>query len=89
MEDNKDTSFFMFYATAIPHAELFAPESYMEKYRGKFMPEKVYEGVDEGEQLKIGLYGSQPEGHAAFAAMINYLDDQVGEIVAKVQELGL
>ncbi len=88
-EDNKDKEFFMFYPSPIPHAELFAPESYMEKYRERYMPEKSYEGVDDGEQLKIGPYGSQPEGHASFAAMINYLDDQVGEIVAKVQELGL
>ena len=89
MEDNKDKEFFMFYPSAIPHAELFAPESYMEKYRGKFLPEKVYEGVDEGEKLKLGPYGSQPESHAAFVAMINYLDDQVGQIVNKVKELGL
>ncbi|MCG8310900.1 MAG: arylsulfatase [Cytophagales bacterium] len=89
MEVNKDKEFFMFYPSAIPHAELFAPESYMEKYRGKFMPEKEYVGVDDGERLKLGPYGSQPEAHAAFVAMINYLDDQVGEIVAKLEELGI
>ena len=33
-------------------------------------------------------YGSQPEGHAAFAAMVNNLDD-VGDIVAKLEVLGL
>lgn len=89
MEDNKDKEFFMFYPSAIPHAELFAPESYMEKYRDKFLPEKEYKGVDDGKNLKLGPYGSQPESHAAFAAMINYLDDQVGEIITKVKELGL
>ncbi len=89
LDDNKDNKFFMYYPSAIPHAELFAPESYMEKYRGKYMPEKIYDGVDDGVQLKLGPYGSQTEAHAAFAAMINYLDDQVGEIVAKVKELGL
>ena len=89
MEDNRDHEFFMFYPSAIPHAELFAPENYIEKYRGVFLPEKEYKGVDEGERLKLGPYGSQPESHAAFAAMVNYLDDQVGEIVAKVFELGI
>jgi arylsulfatase A-like enzyme len=89
LEENKDREFFMFYPSAIPHAELFAPESYMEKYRGKFLPEKAYKGVDDGERLKLGPYGSQPESHAAFAAMVNYLDDQVGEILAKVKELGI
>lgn len=89
MEDNKDKPFFMYYPTIIPHAELFAPEEYMEKYRGKFLPEKVYEGYDEGPQFRMGPYGSQPESHAAHAAMINVLDDQVGEIIAKLKELGI
>jgi arylsulfatase A-like enzyme len=61
----------------------------MEKYRGKFEPEKVYNGVDDGEDFRLGPYGSQPESHAAFAAMVNVLDDQVGEIVAKLKELGV
>ena len=62
----------------------------MEKYRGKFLPEKEFKGSDEGHpRYKIGGYGSQPESHAAFAAMVNLLDDQVGEIVAKLKELGI
>jgi arylsulfatase A-like enzyme len=90
MEDNKDKPFFMYYPSVIPHAELFAPEEYMEKYRGKFLPEKNYNGSDEGHpRYKIGGYGSQPESHAAFAAMVNLLDDQVGEIIAKLKELGI
>jgi arylsulfatase A-like enzyme len=90
LEENKDKPFFMYYPSIIPHAELFAPEEYIEKYRGKFLPEKSYEGVDAGEEgFRNGAYGSQPEAHAAFAAMINVLDDQVGEIVAKLKELGI
>lgn len=90
LEENKDRPFFMYYPSVIPHAELFAPEEYMEKYRGKFLPEKSYEGADEGHpRYKKGGYGSQPEAHAAFAAMVNLLDDQVGEIMAKLKELGI
>ena len=90
MEDNRDKPFFMYYPSVIPHAELFAPEEYMEKYRGKFLPEKEYKGADEGHpRYKIGGYGSQPESHAAFAAMVNLLDDQVGEILDKLKELGI
>ena len=89
LEENSDTTFFMYYPSIIPHAELFAPEKYMEKYRGKFPPEKNYEGVDDGENFRLGPYGSQPESHAAFAAMVDYLDMQVGEIVAKLKELGV
>lgn len=89
LEDNKEKPFFMYYPSIIPHAELFAPEEYMAKYRGKFLPEKVYNGIDDGPEYKTGGYGSQPESHAAFAAMVNYLDMQVGEIVAKLKELGI
>ena len=89
MENNKDKPFFMYYPTIIPHAELFAPEKYMEKYRGKFLPEKVYEGYDEGPLYRLGPYGSQPESHAAHAALINVLDDHVGEIISKLKKLGI
>jgi len=89
IESNKDKPFFMFYPSVIPHAEMFAPEEYMEKYRGKFLPEKEYNGTDDGNRYRRGPYGSQPESHAAFAAMVNLLDDQVGDIVNKIEELGL
>lgn len=89
IERNQDQPFFCFVPSIIPHAELFAPEEYMEKYRGRFLPEKAYRGTDGGENFRNGPYGSQPESHAAFAAMIHLLDDQVGAIVAKLAELGL
>ena len=89
IESNKDTTFFLFYAAVQPHAELAAPEAYMEKFRGKFLPEKSYKGVDSGERFKIGPYGSQPESHAAFAAMIAHLDNMVGEVIEKVYDLGI
>ena len=91
IENNKDTSFFLFVPTPLPHAELFAPESYLERFRGKYDPEVSYEGVDDpGHRgYRMGAYGSQPEAHAAFAAMVSLLDDQVGEIMDKLKELGL
>ncbi len=89
MESNQEQPFFLFYPTAIPHAELAAPEAYMNKHRGKYLPEKAYEGVDDGERYRNGPYGSQEETHAAFVAMIDLLDTQVGEILNKVEELGI
>ena len=89
IESNKDQPFFLFYPNVIPHAELFAPEEYMEMFRGKFLPEKKYQGYDEGPKFRDGPYGSQPESHAAFAAMITLLDHQVGEVIDKIAELGL
>lgn len=89
IDENKDKPFFLYYPTIIPHAELFAPESYMLKHRGQYEPEKQYTGVDYGENYRLGPYGSQTEAHAAFAAMVNVLDDHVGEIVAKLKAEGL
>jgi arylsulfatase A len=89
IEKNKNKHFFVYYATTIPHAELFAKEEYMQKFRGKFDPEKSFQGVDSGPNFRLGPYGSQPEAHAAFAAMITELDDYVGELLDKIKELGL
>lgn len=87
METNRNKPFFLFYPTTIPHAELIAEEEYMKMFRGKFEPEKSYKGTDSGPDFRMGPYSSQPESHAAFAAMIKQLDDYVGEILAKLSEL--
>jgi arylsulfatase A-like enzyme len=89
IETNKDTSFFLYYPSIIPHAELAAPESFMQKYRAQFAPETAYAGIDGGESYKNGGYASQAEPHAAFAAMVSLLDDQVGEIRKKLEDLGI
>ena len=103
IEKNKDTPFFMFVPTIVPHAELFAPEEYMEKfltktnpeppyqYESKLGPETYYDGLDDPEhpRYKAGGYGSQAYPHAAFAAMVTLLDDHVGQIVSKLEELNL
>jgi len=90
MEKNKDKSFFLYYPTTIPHAELLLPEKYLEKFHGKFLPEKSYQGAEPGDTgFRKGDYGTQSEAHAAFVAMVTLLDQQVGEIFDKLKELGL
>jgi arylsulfatase A-like enzyme len=89
IDANADKPFFLYYATTIPHAELLAKEEYMNMFRGKFNPEKSYKGVDSGPTFRLGPYGSQPESHAAYAAMIKELDDYVGEILTKLKEKNL
>lgn len=86
---NSDKPFFLYYATTIPHAELIAKEEYMNMFRGKFNPEKSFKGVDTGPTYRLGPYGSQPESHAAYAAMIKELDDYVGELIDKLKEENL
>jgi arylsulfatase A len=90
MEKNRNRPFFLYYPTTIPHAELLLPKQYLEKFRGKFLPEKSFKGAVPGDKgFRLGSYGTQPESHAAFAAMVTLLDEKVGEIFAKLKELGL
>ena len=82
--------FFLWYPTIIPHAELIVPEdSIIAKYRGLY-PETPYHGTDQGMWgFRKGGYVSQEYPHATFAAMISRLDVYVGQLVAKLEELGL
>lgn len=89
LEANKDTSFFLYVPSIIPHAELIAPDSILADFQGSFAPETPYNGLDEGPGYRNGRYESQTTPHAAFVAMISILDRQVGEIVRRVNELGI
>ncbi|MBI9062595.1 MAG: arylsulfatase [Marinilabiliaceae bacterium] len=89
IENNKENPFFLYMPTIMPHAELAIPEENLKKYRGKFLPEKIYKGVNGIENYVPGGYCTQLESHAAFAAMIDLLDQQVGEIIDKVKTLGI
>ncbi len=89
IEDAHTSPFFLFYPSAVPHAELAVPEAYKEIYRGKLTEGAPFNGVDEGPKFRNGGYGSQPEPRIAYAAMISLLDEQVGEIVALVKRLGI
>lgn len=89
IEKHQKEPFFLYYASVLPHAELVAPEAYMNKFIGKFAPEKAFIGTDSGKNFKKGGYSSQTYSHAAFAAMITLLDDQVGEIASKIKALGI
>lgn len=91
IKDNKDTTFFMWYTSVIPHAELKVPEQEMKMFLGDSLleKEKSYVGCDDGEYYKNGGYGSQEYTHAAFAAMVNVLDKQVGDICKVLDSLGI
>jgi len=81
IEDNKDQPFFMYYASPLPHLPLQVPQKYVDRYVKIFGEEEPYLG-DKG-------YFPNRYPRAAYAGMITYLDDQVGEIVAKLKELGI
>jgi arylsulfatase A-like enzyme len=89
IEKHKDSTFFMLYPSVLPHAELAAPAEFMDLYSNQFSPETPYNGIDDGKRYKNGGYSSQLKPRAAFAAMVNLLDHQVGEILQKLEELGI
>ncbi len=89
IESNKDRPFFLYVPCTLPHAELLVPEDEIVKsYRGRW-PEKPYKGVDSGPRYKLGPYASCPTPKANYAAMVTRLDMYVGQIRAKLKELGL
>jgi arylsulfatase len=71
----------MYWATPIPHAPLQAPARWVEYYEKKFGKEKPYL-ADKG-------YFPHQYPHAAYAAMVSYLDEQVGNLVQQLKDLGI
>ena len=80
LDRNINQKFFLYYASPLPHLPLQAPKKWVNYYRGKFGKEEPY----------LGNKGYFPNfsPRATYAAMISYLDEQVGELVAKLKENG-
>lgn len=80
IESNKEVPFFMYYATPLPHLPLQAPQKWVDYYVKKFGDE---------EPLVKASYYPHRSPRAAYAGMISYLDEQVGEIVGRLKALGI
>lgn len=92
IEANKDTSFFAYVPLVLPHAELISPDDTIWKKLENAFDETPYEaaeGGDYGESLKIWKYASQKKPKAAFASMIVRSDAYVGQIIDKLEKLGI
>lgn len=81
IERSQEDPFFLYFATPIPHVSLQAPQRWVDYYLEKF--------GDEEEPYISGSYVPVRYPNATYAAMISYLDEQVGEIVKKLKELDL
>ena len=78
---NRSRPFFLYWATTIPHVALQAPRRWVDRYVKKFGDEPPYDG-------KQGYFPHR-HPHACYAAMISYLDEQVGLLVEQLTALGL
>ena len=94
-KSKSESPFFVYLALVQPHAELLAPEDeILEKYRARFEEEKPYVSPQPNanygsENFDFKYYNSQPEPRAHFAAMVERLDGYVGDVMAKLEELGI
>jgi len=79
----KDTGkpLFLYWATPIPHVPLQAPGKWVDYYVEKFGEEEPY----------LGQSGYFPHRHprAAYAAMVSYLDERVGQLVQQLKDMGI
>jgi len=79
IKENAEQPFFLYYASPIPHVPLQAPHKWTDYYKEKFDEKGPYTGK--------GYFPNQFP-RATYAAMISYLDEQVGEIVRTLKETG-
>lgn len=89
IEDNKEKPFFLFVPTVLPHAELAGPDDeYFKLYENAFV-ETPQKGQDYGPNATISGYASVDKPRATYAAMVARMDAYVGQIINKLDELGL
>ncbi|MFC2127851.1 arylsulfatase [Bacteroidota bacterium] len=81
VDTNKDRPFFMYWADPIPHVALQAPKKWVDYYVTKFGEEEPYLG-------KNGYFPTKYP-RATYAAMVSYLDENVGKLVAQLKKEGI
>ena len=79
VRENRRQQFFVYYPTVIPHLALQAPEAEIKPYLDRW-PETPYRGKS---------YLPHPTPRAAYAAMITFMDKQVGRLFSLLKELEL
>ncbi len=80
ISENRERPFFAYYPTIIPHLALHVPDDELKPYMGQW-EDKPFDGR--------GGYTPHATPRAAYAAMISYLDKQVGRILALLDKLHL
>jgi len=79
VRQNKGRPFFLYYPTVIPHLALQVPPNDLNQYKGRW-PETPYEGTS---------YLAHPTPRACYAAMISFMDRQVGRLMRLLKDLNL
>jgi arylsulfatase A-like enzyme len=81
IDANRERPFLAYLPYIMPHVELLAPPEARKEYEGQFPkisrpdPRAGYEGSD--------------DAHAEFAGMVTYLDKLVGQVLERLEKLGI
>lgn len=78
---DNDQPFFLYYASPLPHVPLQAPDEWVRYYQKKLGEEEPYLGQN-------GYFPNRTP-NATYAAMISYLDQQVGELIDLLKKEGV
>ncbi len=79
IEQEQDTSFFLYLAYTIPHAKLQIPKEKTKHYKRKV---KI-----DAKMSKLGL--KNRKSTAKYASMVSLMDDDIGRIVSRLDSLNL
>jgi arylsulfatase A len=87
--------FFVYLNYTVPHAELRVPDDSLTEFKGRFPEQPFVNQPADGrvtgarpDTVSLG-YRSQPEPHAAFAAMIVRMDRDIGRLADLVRQRGI
>ena len=81
VDRSKDSPFFIYWASPIPHVALQAPKNWVDYYVNKFGKEEPYDS-------RHGGYFPNRYPHATYAAMVSYLDKNIGKLITHLKEIG-
>jgi arylsulfatase A-like enzyme len=81
IDANHDRPFFAYLPYIMPHVELAAPPAARAEYAGKFPRIAREDG-------RPGYLGSD-DAYAEFAGMVTYLDKLVGQVLERLEQLGI
>jgi arylsulfatase len=81
VDENADKPFFLMWTTPIPHVALQAPHRWIEYYVKKLGNEEPYTGNSDYLPVRYP--------RATYAAMISYLDQQIGALVEQLKMSGI
>ncbi|HLR90576.1 MAG TPA: arylsulfatase [Balneolaceae bacterium] len=84
IEEHREVPFFLYLPMQLPHASLEVPDEFLQIYL-----DENGESIFDEEPTPQGHYVNSSMPKAAYAAMVTFLDHQVGELIGKLDELNI